>query len=96
MEDALHADGGGGEGGGEEGGGEGVVGGGEGGGCREGGGAPAAALCVKAAGELPLLHHQLYESFNTDTEGKLMLFQLLLVLPPMCQSNLKVDPESNR
>ena len=61
-----------------------------------GGGAPAAALCVKAAGELPLLHHQLYESFNTDTEGKLMLFQLLLVLPPMCQSNLKVDPESNR
>ena len=36
VEDALHADGGGGEGGGEEGGGEGVVGGGEGGGCREG------------------------------------------------------------
>ena len=67
----------------------------DGGGCR-GEGAPAAALCVKAAGELPLLHHQLYESFNTDTDGKLMLFQLLLVLPPMCQSNLKVDPESNR
>ena len=42
----------------------------DGGGCR-GEGAPAAALCVKAAGELALLHHQVHNesSFSAKTNN---------------------------